>query len=518
MSHNPARGWLGLAAACAVVALAGPLSATATASAIPTAIPSVQNVKVTSFDGAKIIVNFFPATGLETGQTAPTVLEGSGWGLPAYPDSMTTGVSTSIAGGQFVGDALGPASLNADGFNVVTWDNRGWYGSGGQVNIDDPQIEGRDVTAIINWLATLPGVKLKGPDDPVVGMTGASYGGGIQLSAAEVDHRIDVIEPNMSWYSLVDALEPSGVAKSGWGNLLCFAAGIARAYLAPEVSDSCASSLNGIVTPGEMSFAQQVSPGPGLGAITTPTLLLGGTVDTLFPLNGDVETYEALRAAGTPVKMMWYCGGHGICNLPIGATDQVVDEELAFLDRYLKGERVNTGPGFQYLDQTGAWRSMPAYPVPASGRVTATGSGWLELSPFDTSGSGGIEATAASNALNIPLSAPSQSVETLSDARLRLFYTGIATKTSTPIFAQLVDESTGTVLDNQATPIPLILDGQPHSVTVPLNMVVWNLTPSSDIELQLTDATDLYFGQQAFGVVHLSARLALPTSPMGQTQ
>ena len=510
------RGRVG--AACALALSVCALGVPATATATTAAIPAEQNVMVTSFDGTKIDVNLFPAMGLTAGETAPTVLEGSGWGVPAYPDFITTTGYISLGSVAFGGNLLGPASLNAAGYNVVTWDNRGWYASGGQVNVDNPNIEGRDVTAIINWLATQPGVELKGPNDPVVGMTGASYGGGIQLSAAEVDHRIDVIEPNMSWYSLVDALEPSGVAKSGWGNLLCFAAGIARAYLAPEVSDSCASSLNGIVTPGEMSFAQQVSPGPGMGAITTPTLLLGGTVDTLFPLNGDVETYEALRAAGTPVKMMWYCGGHGICNLPIGATDQVVDEELAFLDRYLKGERVNTGPGFQYLDQTGAWRSMPAYPVPASGRVTATGSGWLELSPFDTSGSGGIEATAASNALNIPLSAPSQSVETLSDARLRLFYTGIATKTSTPIFAQLVDESTGTVLDNQATPIPLILDGQPHSVTVPLNMVVWNLTPSSDIELQLTDATDLYFGQQAFGVVHLSARLALPTSPMGQTQ
>ena len=256
-----------------------------------------------------------------------------------------------------------------------------------------------------------------------------------------------------------------------------------------------------------------VSPGPVIKQITTPTLLLAGTVDTLFPLAGDVRTYDALRAAGTPVKMMWYCGGHGICNQPVGPNGHVTEAELTFLNKYLKGQSVSTGPGFEYLDQTGTWRSAESYPVASSGKVTASGSGTLGISPLDTSGLLGVEATKALNGVNIAVSAPSSSVETLEAPQLTLTYSGLATKSSTPIVAQLVASSTGVVLDNQATVIPLTLNGLSHTVTVPLNMVTWNLTPSSKVTLQLTDASDLFYPQQVTGLVSLQAKLTLPTAP-----
>jgi ABC-2 type transport system ATP-binding protein len=50
-----------------------------------------------------------------------------------------------------------------------------------------------------------------------------------------------------------------------------------------------------------------------LPQITTPTLLLQGTVDTLFPLREAVANYRALSDSNVPVKMVWFCGGHGVC-------------------------------------------------------------------------------------------------------------------------------------------------------------------------------------------------------------
>ena len=76
-----------------------------------------------------------------------------------------------------------------------------------------------------------------------------------------------------------------------------------------------------------------------------------------------------------------------------------------------------------------------------------------------------------------------------------------------------IKRTTGDVLDNQATAIPLVLNGASHTVTVPLNLVAWNLTPSSKVTLQLTDASDLFFAQQAVGLVSLQAKLTLATSP-----
>ena len=85
----------------------------------------------------------------------------------------------------------------------------------------------------------------------------------------------------------------------------------------------------------------------------------------------------------------------------------------------------------------------------------------------------------------------------------------------TPIFAQLLDNSTGTVLDNQATADPAHPRRRSHTVTLPLNLVTWNLTPSSNITLQLTDSSDLFFAQHSWGLAHLQAKLTLATAPPG---
>ena len=478
-------------------------------------IPAEDNVKVTSFDGTQLNVDFFPAAGLATDLTAPTVLEPSGWGLPAYPSWVPTINSISLGSVQLRRRSARTGGADRAGVQRRHLGQPRLVRIGRAGNLDNPAVEGRDVSAIIDWLAAQPGVTLKGPNDPVVGMIGASYGGGLQLSAAAIDHRIDAIVPDMSWYSLIDSLYPNQVVKAGWGSILCLSGNLEGARYAPEVTNLCTGALkSGIVTPDEVAYGDAASPGPLVGQITTPTLLLAGTVDTLFPINGDIATYDALRAAGTPVKMMWFCGGHGLCNQSAGPANHVPDVELAFLGKYLMHRDVSIGPGFEYLDQTGTWRSAPSYPVAPTGRLTASGSGTLFISPWSSSGLLGIEATKASNAVNIPVGAPSSSVDTVTDPELSLTYKGYASKASTPIFAQLLDSATGKVLDNQATAVPpLTLDGASHTVTLPLNMVTWNLTPASTIVLQLTDSSDLFFAQKALGIVHLQAKLTLATSP-----
>ena len=57
-------------------------------------------------------------------------------------------------------------------------------------------------------------------------------------------------------------------------------------------------------------------PRPGdalVDRIRVPTLLLQGTADTLFTLAEAITNYEILRGNGVPVKMIWFCGGHGAC-------------------------------------------------------------------------------------------------------------------------------------------------------------------------------------------------------------
>ncbi len=288
-------------------------------------------------------------------------------------------------------DALGPATLTANGYNVVTWDARGWYQSGGQVNLDDPHVEGRDVTAIINWLATQPAAELKAPGDPVVGMTGFSYGGGIQLSTAVLDHRLAAIEPNMSWNSALDSLYPNQVIKQGWGNILCGLGDALGARYSPIVGDLCTTVINGQVTPAELSFGSHVSVGSLVSNITAPTLLLGGTVRAVPVQRGrsNLRLPEGGRRVRQDDVVLRRPRHLRSCCRP---STHVTDIELEWFDKYLKGENVDTGPGFEYLDQTGTWRSAPAYPVAATGSVTGSGGGWLGISSLDTFGLLGVEA------------------------------------------------------------------------------------------------------------------------------
>src|SRR4051795_3800569 len=83
------------------------------------AVPAdARDAIVPSFDGAPLIVTFMPAEGLEPGQKAPTVLQTHGWG--GSRDTDPNAASDESTG------AVGVGPLRRAGFNVLTWDSRGF--------------------------------------------------------------------------------------------------------------------------------------------------------------------------------------------------------------------------------------------------------------------------------------------------------------------------------------------------------------------------------------------------------
>ena len=127
-------------------------------------------------------------------------------------------------------DAVRPQAedLARAGFAVLTWSARGFGTSTGQIGLDSPDYEVKDVEQLVTWLARQPRVLLDHPGDPRVGITGASYGGGISLLAAAYDHRIDAVVAQSTWNNLATALFPNaagggqanGVFKRQWAGLL----------------------------------------------------------------------------------------------------------------------------------------------------------------------------------------------------------------------------------------------------------------------------------------------------------
>ena len=433
--------------------------------------PLPRDVKVISFDGTQIYTHFMPALGLAPGQKAPTILNGPGLGLPG---------ATNLDGAlldDVVTDAFGQVSigtLRAAGYNVVTWDPRGEWNSGGVLELDSPDFEARDVSAIISWLATQPEVQLDDPKtlDPRIGMVGVSYGGGIQLVTAAVDHRVDAIVPTIAWHTLNSSLYKGEAFKSSWATLLSALLSLTFASANPRIlAATIYGDLTGMMAQGDQDLLTARGPGDLVKNITAPTLLIQGTVDTIFSLQEADDNARALIAAGVPTKVVWFCGGHGLClNNLLDLTDGALIKQrtLEWLNRYVKGDpSVSTGPQFEWVDQRGQWFSSEVYPVPHGAPiVTSSGAGGvLPLLPY-LGGSGvpliplGFKAI---NAVNLTVPAAATTTYIVGAPELTLTYSG--TGSSRHVYAQLVDDTTGLVLGNIVTPIPVTLDGHAHTVS-----------------------------------------------------
>lgn len=484
-------------------------------------VPGAQarDAIVESFDGTPIVTHFFPAPGLKRGERAPTIMIGHGWG--------GTGATNP------------PPDFANAGYNVLTWDARGFGGSGGTVMIDHPAFEGRDVSALIDFLARQPEAKRDRRGDPRVGMSGGSYGGGIQFLAAARDHRVDVIAPTIAWHDLPSSLFPRASVKAGWDLALIGVgiptsvalgvfspAGIQTGHQSDHFYNSVVGGLaTGMVPASELPWFREHGPDFLLKRIKAPTLIAQGTVDTLFDLDQAHRNYMALKREGIPLKMMWFCGGHGVCNVEgdgaaaIGDSDHVQKRRLQWFKRHLKGRRkTHTGAPFEWIDQNGRWHRSGAYPLKRTGVLRGSGRGLVPLIPGLNPTSGILVAAQPDPLTPIKVRIAARGGErVVGSPRVRLTYStvGITTTRSdglTHLYGQIVDRGRNVVVGNQATPIPIKLDGETHTISRTLTRIASVGSPAG-YELQILGQSDLFDAQRAAGALSVeSLRVSLPTT------
>ncbi len=106
------------------------------------------------------------------------------------------------------------AQLAQDGYAVLTWSARGFGRSTGEIALNSPDYEVKDVKQLIDWVAKRPEVQLDATGDPRVGIVGGSYGGAIALMTAAFDQRVDAIVPQITWADLADALFPNNAVQA----------------------------------------------------------------------------------------------------------------------------------------------------------------------------------------------------------------------------------------------------------------------------------------------------------------
>ncbi|MGD3111278.1 CocE/NonD family hydrolase [Streptomyces sp. YGL11-2] len=364
-------------------------------------------------------VDLYRPQGVDAAHPAPAVLTTNGFG-GSKADGSTDGIARAFA---------------SRGYVSLAYSGLGFGKTGCPISLDDPGIDGRAASQLIDLLAgtrtaddgtRIDYVTRDRPGDPRVGMIGGSYGGAIQMATAAVDHRVDALVPLITWNDLGYSLDPNntgrrrgvggqvpGAYKHEWTNgffLLGEAQGLLHPGLDPSwiggagclhfVAPACRMKrlLDSRRYPPDRTqevfrYVRSVSPVSYLKSVTAPTLLVQGEADTLFNLNEAAATYRTLRAQGTPVGMIWQSWGHsggiknppkGELNLATGNLDSsyVGQRILAWFDRYLRHRTAaGTGPAFAYYRDwaTGpsAYATSSAFPTGGRQRLYLSGDGRL---------------------------------------------------------------------------------------------------------------------------------------------
>ncbi|MGF1430112.1 alpha/beta fold hydrolase [Kitasatospora sp. LaBMicrA B282] len=278
-------------------------------------------------------------------------------------------------------DEVGEArTLARAGFAVMTWSARGFGHSTGQIGLNAQDGEVQDVKHLVDWLTARPEVLKDRPGDPVVGITGASYGGAISLLAAAADPRIKAAAPLITWWDLPQALFPQdveggtpadGVFKKLWAGIF-FTDGSAGDLTAsttgrPAPSENTTGPVgcgrftpelcamyNRVAATGRpdaqaVALLEKSSPAAYAAQLKVPTLVVQGQQDSLFPLDQGDAMARAIAANGAPVSVDWFDGGHD------GGTetsDRVTSRVVDWFDHYLKHQDNSTGPAFR-ITRTG---------------------------------------------------------------------------------------------------------------------------------------------------------------------
>ena len=265
------------------------------------------DAEVEAADGTRIRMTVYqPRLDRRKGATAPLLIHAHGFGLTRMARPL------SLYGQMLMAGKTAQQAWD-EGYFVISFDQRGDGASEGSVGLIRPEQEGEDVSRIIDWAVRNLPVSLR-DNDPLVGMIGESYGGGVQLMASVRDKRIDALVPMTTWFNLDEALFPNGVPKSDW---LLFLGSVGFTmnplHMDKGVSTGVMSELFG---KGDTQLRQQLrrnslidhcSAGHGPQA---DALLIQGLRDVLFSFNHALNARQCFQQAGRDVRLVAVEHGH----------------------------------------------------------------------------------------------------------------------------------------------------------------------------------------------------------------
>ncbi|HEY6798024.1 MAG TPA: ATP-binding cassette domain-containing protein, partial [Kineosporiaceae bacterium] len=135
-------------------------------------------------------------------------------------------------------------------------------------------------------------------------------------------------------------------------------------FSAQLCQDYQTAATTGRPTPAILDLLARSSPAGVLDRITAPTLLVQGEADSLFSLGEADANARGIAAHGTPVKVVWFSGGHDGGAGSDAETARITATADAWFDHYLRRDGAAADTRFE--------ATVPAVSVSgANGRATA---------------------------------------------------------------------------------------------------------------------------------------------------
>jgi predicted acyl esterase len=300
----------------------------------------------------------------------PAIVFISSWGLPdfEYYDQAQT--------------------FAAEGYIVLEYDPRGFYNSGGTIDVASPQ-DVADVSTVITWLLANTSAN---PSE--IGVGGISYGAGLSLLAAAQDPRIKAVASMSTWTDLDYSLYPNDTRHQESTDLLV-AAGELTGRLSPDFENILSDFYGDKNISTVLQWGAVRSPQTYINKINangTAVFISNGLQDSIFAPNQLTPFYNDLT---TPKYLMLQPGDHATAEAGglLGAGNQIWTNVHAWFDHYLTGadNGINTQQPVQVEPVGGS--SYEGYPsLSALSTSSATfqlgGTNWLGTGSLSDSAPG----------------------------------------------------------------------------------------------------------------------------------
>ncbi|MBW1604475.1 prolyl oligopeptidase family serine peptidase [Streptomyces sp. JJ66] len=337
----------GAAVGVGPTAHAGPTGGAPSAVTASAGLPTeVRFVDIAGHEGVRLAANVVAPA--DTSTSHPVLVFPTSWSMPQI---------------EYLAQAK---KLAARGYVVVSYNVRGFWESGGEIEVAGPE-DIADASKVIDWALANTAA-----DPEQIGMGGISYGAGISLLTAAADPRVDAVAALSGWADLVESLY-SGQTQHTQATALLTGLG----YLTGRPSEETAAMMERMLS-GKLDGVEEVIAWAEkrsathqvdrLNANGTAVYLANAWGDSFFSPNQYADFYEKLSG---PKRLEFRPGDHataeglGLLGLP----NDVWTNTQRWFDHHLKG--VNNGIGAEppvrikprgggAYESYSSWKDVPA--------------------------------------------------------------------------------------------------------------------------------------------------------------